>query len=73
MILPDLNNRENHENPRSQEKIFDIILIKMIDLLWDKAVTEFMRTIRECRHCGREFYSIRDEFCSFDCVTQTST
>ncbi|WP_179363275.1 hypothetical protein [Nitrosopumilus oxyclinae] len=31
-----------------------------------------MRSIRECRHCGREFYSMKDEFCSFDCVTQTS-
>ncbi len=32
-----------------------------------------MRAIRECRHCGREFYSMKDEFCSFDCVTETST
>ena len=33
---------------------------------------DHMRAIRECRHCGREFYSMKDEFCSFDCVTQTS-
>ena len=32
-----------------------------------------MRTIRECRHCGREFQSMKDEFCSNDCVSQAST
>jgi len=32
-----------------------------------------MRTIRECMHCGREFQSMKDEFCSFDCVTQASS
>jgi len=31
-----------------------------------------MRTIRECMHCGREFQSTKDEFCSFECVTQAS-
>ena len=45
----------------------------MIDLLSDKRDTHCMGTIRECRHCGREFYSMKDEFCSFDCVTQTSS
>ena len=32
-----------------------------------------MQTIRECRHCGREFYSMKEEFCSNDCITQTSS
>lgn len=45
----------------------------MIDFLCYKAVTDSMGTIRECRHCGREFYSMKEEFCSFDCVTQTSS
>ena len=34
---------------------------------------DIMRAIRECKHCGREFYSMKDEFCSFDCVTEVST
>ena len=53
-------------------KIFGTILGKTIDLLWHKVPLDHMRAIRECRHCGREFYSMKDEFCSFDCVTQTS-
>jgi len=32
-----------------------------------------VRAIKECRHCGREFYSMKDEFCSFDCVSQVSS
>ena len=32
-----------------------------------------MKTIRECIHCGKEFYSMKDEFCSNYCVTQSST
>ncbi len=38
-----------------------------------KTRIDYMRSSRECRHCGREFYSMKDEFCSFDCVIQTST
>jgi len=30
----------------------------MIDLLCYKAPLDHVRTIRECRHCGREFYSM---------------
>ena len=44
----------------------------MIGLLIDERVMYRMGTVKECRHCGREFYSMKDEFCSFDCVTQTS-
>jgi hypothetical protein len=54
-------------------KFLDTILRKMIDLLWYKVLLDNVRTIRECRHCSREFYSMKDEFCSNDCVTQTST
>lgn len=32
-----------------------------------------MKIIRECMHCGKEFQSMRDEFCSFDCVTQSTS
>jgi len=32
-----------------------------------------MRTIRECMHCGREFQSLKDEFCSFNCASEAST
>ena len=31
-----------------------------------------MRAIRECRICGREFQSLKDDYCSEDCVKQTS-
>lgn len=44
----------------------------MIDLLCHNSLTDNMQTIRECRHCGREFQSMKDEFCSNDCITQTS-
>ncbi len=44
----------------------------MIDLLCHDEVTDHMRAIRECIHCGKEFYSMKDEFCSFECVTQSS-
>ncbi len=45
----------------------------MIDLLCHKCDIDYVRTSRECRHCSREFFSMKDEFCSFDCVTQTSS
>ena len=32
-----------------------------------------MRTIRECVHCGKEFYCIRDAFCSFECADEVSS
>ena len=31
-----------------------------------------LRTVRECKHCGREFQSMRDDYCSNDCISQIS-
>ena len=48
--------------------------IKKIDQYYmsESPYYNIMRTIRECKHCGREFYSMKDEYCSFDCVTEVS-
>lgn len=32
-----------------------------------------IKTIRECIHCAREFHSIKDKFCSNDCIKETAT
>ena len=42
-------------------------------ILYFKNTSVSMKTIRECIHCGREFHSMKDEFCSNDCATQAST
>ena len=31
-----------------------------------------MGVMKECLHCGKEFDSITDEFCSTECVIETS-
>ena len=31
-----------------------------------------MKLIKECRHCGREYLSLSDPFCSSDCVKEAS-
>ncbi len=31
-----------------------------------------MRTLRNCLHCGREFQSMDDNFCSFSCARESS-
>ena len=73
MFLPDLNNHENYKKNQIAQKFLVTILRKLIDLICDYWHIDQMRSIRECRHCGREFYSMKDEFCSFDCVTQVSS
>ena len=32
-----------------------------------------MRSIRICRHCGKEFYDVYDVFCSYACASQSSS
>jgi len=39
----------------------------------EMAYSNTMNTIKECKHCGREFFSLKDEFCSFECVTEVSS
>jgi len=49
--------------------------IKKIDrsYMLESPYSNTMNTIRECRHCGREFFSMKDEFCSFNCVTESTS
>jgi len=49
--------------------------IKKIDRSYmsESPYSNSMRSIRECKHCGREFYSMKDEFCSFECITEVSS
>jgi len=32
-----------------------------------------MRMAKECIHCGREFQSFKDQFCSFECAKQVTS
>ena len=47
-------------------------LINKIDLISKKNNIEPMRTVRECKHCGREFQSLKEDYCSNDCLQQIS-
>ena len=31
-----------------------------------------VRTVRECKHCGREFQSLKEDYCSNDCLREIS-
>ena len=31
-----------------------------------------MRLVRECKHCGREFESMKSDFCSYKCADEVS-
>ncbi len=44
----------------------------MIVLICYKKNKGLMRTVRECKHCGREFQSLKEEFCSEECLQQIS-
>ncbi len=70
MFLPDLNNHEcqtikiSDNTCHYKRKIDRSYMLKLI--------IDNMRMAKECVHCGKEFQSFKDEFCSFECANQTS-
>ena len=54
-------------------KINTIIIDLIKSYISNNHNDSIVRLVRECMHCGREFQSMKDDFCSFDCVKQSSS